>query len=356
VSLSGLIEMSRLGMRMLGRGYVSVRKAVNFARCGIHAYAGNLVPAGYPPVCAIDPCASCNLRCMSEEPYLVCPAGNAPPTPLKCMDFGNYTRLVDEVADYTLALFLYVVGEPFMNPDLCEMIEYAHRKRVYTVVSTNGHFISSAAKAERLVRSRLDDLIVTISGITQDTYSQYHRGGQIEIVLRSIANVLSARRTLRARNPRVIVRYLEFAHNIGEKNAARARLKEIGVDAFSSRRARTQFQTENIPMVGSDAIPDCQRRVVNPQPRQKSGRRRCLWPWFIGVVNWDGAVAPCTQYPWVSEGETCCHLGSVFAEGSFKQVWQGEKLQEFRRCLLSKEDLPEVCRDCIRTLGYGDKT
>jgi radical SAM protein with 4Fe4S-binding SPASM domain len=343
-------EQLGLGLRLLRGHYVTIRKIGNFLRCLAHPYLGNVVSSGVPPVLVVDPAGSCNLSCFA------CPVGNTPPVPRNEMSFENYAQLIDETADRVHMVFLYVIGEPFINRDLIEMIAYAHEKRIYTVVSTNGHFIRSSDKADRLIESGLDELIISISGITQDIYSKYHRNGKIEIVLQGIQNISEAKKRLVASHPMITIRYIKFAYNSGEIEAARERTLDLGADVFSTRLGRVSVQEDVMPEGLSEVYSQYKEEYIVAEEPHILKRRRCLWPWMIGVVNWDGSVPICTQYPWIAdEGDANC-LGNVFKEGSFRSVWQGERARAFRWKVRKAETLPEFCQTCTRDVGFGDET
>ncbi len=349
---SGILNMARMGLRMVAHGYASPKKVMNFARCLAHPYLGNVVSTGYPPALAIDPAATCNLGCFA------CPAGNAAPTPLKNMNFSDYRKLVDEVDDYALIIFLYVVGEPFMNKDLASFIEHAHRRRIYTVVSTNGHFINTPEQAEKIVQSGLDDLIITISGLSQEVYAKYHRNGQIDTVLKGLDMLVAARTKLGSKSPKLNIRYIKFAYNLEETAKAKARFMQAGADSFTARSARSNVAQGMVPQQLKGVVNEYQKQYLasDNTPTKIRQRRRCLWPWLIGVVNWDGVLTPCTQYPWANNAHDPNYLGNVFQDQSFRKTWQGRQMIDFRTRLLNKSRTPDFCKNCIRSVGFGDAT
>ena len=349
---AGMLNMARMGLRMVTHGYVSPKKVLNFARCLAYPYLGNVISTKYPPALAIDPAATCNLGCFA------CPAGNAPPAPLKNMNFADYAKLVDEVGDYALIIFLYVVGEPFMNKDLAGFIEEAHRRRIYTVVSTNGHFINTVEQAEKIVRSGLDDLIITISGLSQETYAKYHRNGRIDTVLNGLDKLVAARNRLGSKSPRLNIRFIKFAYNAEEIAKAQTRFLQAGADSFTARAARSNVAPGMVPPQLKTVITEYQKKYLSPgnTARKPPRRRRCLWPWLIGVVNWNGVLTPCTQYPWADDACDPNYLGNVFQDRSFRKTWQGAQMIDFRTRLLDKHRTPDFCKNCIRSVGFGDAT
>src|SRR5690554_7308826 len=86
--------------------------------------------------------------------------------------------MLDQLGKQLFYINYYFQGAPFLHPDFLELIKEAHQRNIYTATSTNAHFITSK-KAEEIVQSGLDRLIISIDGLTQDTYEQYRRKGEL---------------------------------------------------------------------------------------------------------------------------------------------------------------------------------
>src|SRR5512137_257197 len=52
------------------------------------------------------------------------------------------TALLDDLADFQVPVVLFSGGEPLIRPDILELIEYAAKKKMRAVVSTNGTLIT----------------------------------------------------------------------------------------------------------------------------------------------------------------------------------------------------------------------
>src|SRR5688500_17730381 len=81
-----------------------------------------------------------------------------------------------------LWLIFYSQGEPYINPKFLDMVKYAHKRGIYTITSTNGHFLNSE-NARKTVESGLDRILISIDGSTQEVYEQYRKEGHLETVL-----------------------------------------------------------------------------------------------------------------------------------------------------------------------------
>ena len=94
---------------------------------------------GSPMTVSIEPTTACNLRCPE------CPSGLRSFT----RETGNlkkdfFTKTIDELYKDLIYLIFYFQGEPYINPNFLDMVSYANKKGIYTITSTNGHFLNDA--------------------------------------------------------------------------------------------------------------------------------------------------------------------------------------------------------------------
>ena len=153
------------GCKVLGSYYVSkwFRKPVQW---------------GMPVSISFEPTTSCNLRCPE------CPSGlRAFTRPTGMLQKNFFKETIDQLHRELLYLVFYFQGEPYLNPDFLDMVNYASSKKIYTATSTNAHYLNDE-NAKRTIESGLDRLIISIDGTTQDVYRQYRVGGSLEKVFR----------------------------------------------------------------------------------------------------------------------------------------------------------------------------
>src|SRR5262245_59684650 len=120
----------------------------------------------YPAKLTIEPTTACNLRC----PACFTGVGEVgrKGSPLS---LDVYRALLAELGDYLFQIELCNWGEPLLAKHLHTMIEDAHARGIETLISTNFSIPFDDERAERLVRSGLSVLGVSIDGARQDTYS-----------------------------------------------------------------------------------------------------------------------------------------------------------------------------------------
>lgn len=79
---------------------------------------------GRPYVIYVDPSTVCNLRCP------LCPGGNGNLDQRRqLLSFKKYERFIEPLRDYLYEIFLYNWGEPFLNPEIFDMIEHNQKKQ-----------------------------------------------------------------------------------------------------------------------------------------------------------------------------------------------------------------------------------
>ncbi|MCP3999680.1 MAG: hypothetical protein GY727_02085, partial [Gammaproteobacteria bacterium] len=102
---------------------------------------------------------ACNLHCPA------CPTGTRSlGRTSEHLDFDLYCKAVDDLRRSLLFMLFWDWGEPFMHPKLTEMIRYAWKSQIQTVVSTNANVANSIEQIERFVDARPSVVIVCVDG------------------------------------------------------------------------------------------------------------------------------------------------------------------------------------------------
>jgi radical SAM protein with 4Fe4S-binding SPASM domain len=290
---------------------------------------------GLPVTVSIEPTTACNLRCPE------CPSG------LRAFsrDTGNlredfFRKTVEELHRELLFLIFYFQGEPYINPKFLDMVQFAHRKKIFTITSTNGHFLSDE-NARRTVESGLDRLIISVDGTTQETYEQYRIGGKLDTVLQGARNVVRWKRQLSSRTPHVIFQFLVVRPNEHQIPEIHRLAREIGVDEVKLKTAQVYDYQRGNPL-----IPTLDRYArYREQPdgtwRVKHTLANHCWKlWHACVVTWDGLVVPCCF-----DKDAQHRLGDLKKE-PFQDIWRGEAYAQFRRAILRGRDQIDICQNC----------
>ncbi|MCB0489568.1 MAG: SPASM domain-containing protein [Cyclobacteriaceae bacterium] len=291
--------------------------------------------SGLPASISIEPTTSCNLRCPE------CPSGLRSFTrPTGMLSTELYKKVIDELAPSLSYLIFYFQGEPYLHPQLLDMIGYASKNKIYTATSTNAHFLTDDA-ARKTVESGLDRMIISIDGTSQDTYESYRVGGKLSKVIEGTKNIIKWKKALKSKTPHTIFQFLVVRQNESQIDQVYKLARELGVDEVALKTAQI-YDFEN----GSDLIPVNQkysryRQVENGSYTIKNQLLNHCWKmWHSCVITWDGKVVPC-----------CFDKDAHFVFGdlkqnTFKEIWNSEAYTNFRKSLLRSRSEIEICKNC----------
>ncbi len=278
----------------------------------------------YPVAAFIEPNLYCNLHCPA------CPTGlRLGLRPTVAIEEDLFKATIDEIGDYVFQLFMYNWGEPLLHKRTPEMIAYAKSKEINILLSTNLSIKLTDDYVERLVKSGLDKMLVSLDGVTQESYSRYRRNGNLALVRENVRRIQDAKRRLGSETPKVVWQFLVFKHNEHEIEEARAVHKEWGADEFLVGGAEMPMEPHNEGFEPS-TIPAY--NIYHPEhfqqketERQMQSDRACSWLYGVFVLNPNGKVSPCCAVP--SEK---LDFGE-YKRGDLFSVWNNESFRRARR-------------------------
>ena len=302
-----------------------------------HFSKWNKKPAikGLPVSIAIEPTTSCNLRCPE------CPSGLRDFTrPTGMLDEKFFRETIDQLASHLLYLTFYFQGEPFLNPKFLDMVKYAAAKKIFTSTSTNAHYFDDSV-AKRTIESGLDRLIISIDGTTQETYSSYRIGGELEKVIEGTKKIIQWKKEMRSSTPQVIFQFLVVKPNEHQVEDVKRLAEELGVDEVLLKTAQI-YDYEN----GHELIPGQEK--YSRYKKLKGGKwviknelqNHCWKMWSSNVITWDGSVVPCCF-----DKDAKHKLGSL-KNNSFEKIWFSEEYNRFRASVMRSRSEIDICKNC----------
>ena len=127
----------------------------------------------------------CNLRCT------YCVAKSSPNVPRRAIGLANVQRLIDEAAELGFIHAFFTGGEPFLLPDIYEMLAYSSA-RMDTTVLTNAMLLHGS-RLEKLVAIANKRLIVQVSldGGCAEVHDAYRGAGSWDRAVTGIRQLQS---------------------------------------------------------------------------------------------------------------------------------------------------------------------
>ena len=260
--------------RKYGPRVVTPFKARNFLQVKQDIMDRAIEVKSLPLVLTLDTLSGCNLTC----PFCATGAGRLD-RGKKRLSLERAKTVIDAVKSHALEIRLFNWGEPFLNPDIFEIVRYASDAGLYTVISSN-FSVKIKDLAEKIVESGLDVLSISMDGLEQKTLEKYRRGVDRELILDNVRKLVAARRNSGRERPRIDMAFLVFRHNEHELPLLRKMRREWAVDVFYPRRAFI-YDESFIP------------RHHDFQPLQEMFAGTCLFLYSELTVEADGAVSPC---------------------------------------------------------------
>jgi len=346
----------------IARRYRKLRSELDFLR-------GALEPAVGPRFAQVEPTVRCNLRCR------MCPR-TLEPAAFEGPDLGRdeFRRILDQLPALE-KLQLSGFGEPFLHPELPEMIADAAERGIAVSVNTNSTVLT-AELAERVVASGVERIKLSLDSAVPDEFLRI-RGVPLERVCEKIKLLVEAKRRSGGEKPILSLNVVVQVENVLHLDRFFPLAEQLGVDAlrFKAVLGFRAAQLEGLkvggaaaePAVGealarakaaaeNSAVPNNFARFVRkiaPATRQSTpsgGQRdksekapfpRCLYPWLATFISSRGVVRACCKF----YRDGMLDLGNVLAE-PMAAIWHSSAYRRVRRAFLEGRPAHPVCLDC----------
>lgn len=274
------------------------------------------VLSGGPIEITLESTAKCNLYCpMCPRHFYTFDNEN--------MDLELFKKIVNDCKDYVEFVWPYGIGEPMIHPKIFEMIQITREAGIRTGMSTNATLLDDR-RADLLLDSGLDYVILAFDGATKETYEKYRLGATFEKTRENILNLLQKKLDRKA-PVYVVLQMVILKENVVEIEAYKKLWSIPGVDEI-------RFKRDEVHVEGSE-IPDSAFK----EPR----RNPCHLLWRGPLyVRYDGLAYP------------CCYMYDEPPVGDLKkqsvmEVWNSGEMVKLREAHL-RGDLSEypICQKC----------
>ena len=286
-----------------------------------------------PLFVSVEPSAVCQLRCPA------CPVGlrNNGITELRHSDRllkkELWERVLSQIKDSAWVVQFYFQGEPLLNKDLPLMIREAHDAGLYTIVSTNAQAMTPEL-ANALVAAGLDRIIISMDGLTQETYEAYRVGGsldQCKAALRWLQEAKSAGLTIE-------LQVLRLRSNEHEWRAFKKEYKALGADRLVFKTAQLYDYRHGHPLMPSEPRYRRYEQHADGLWYRKPLSKGCFRVWSGVVIAANGDVLPCCY------DKDHAHAYGNLRTASLRELFSGPAARTFRTQALLQN--PEICKEC----------
>jgi radical SAM protein with 4Fe4S-binding SPASM domain len=325
----------------------SYRKIINWIMVELAIVLKTKRPLGWPTFLQIEPTTKCNLKCS------YCPVSQIENSSTGHMDKKMFEQVVDELADYTLLLVFWGWGEPFVNPQVYDMIAHAKKRGINVISSTNGYVFTDKKQARQLVLSGIDYLIVSTVGISQESYEHF-RQGNVNKPLQGIQNIVEQKKKLNSSTPLISLTLVVTQYSEHEVRLAKEVAESLEVDMLSLKKinqcTREIDGKKNIDILPNDLKYHRLRYEKGSHTPIMVRHNPCKALWHNTTLRWNGRVNSCAfDFSGVSA------LGD-FNKKNIKEIWHDEPYHKMRYQFREDWKSISICSKCTYAFAGGNYT
>jgi radical SAM protein with 4Fe4S-binding SPASM domain len=280
-------------------------------------------PSALPVEYIVETTAKCNLYCP------MCPR-ETHKQPKADMTDDIYERLVRDAGRTAEHMMLIGLGEPFMDRQIFERIEFCHRHSISTLLSTNGTFLDEATAA-RVLDSPLEQITLSFDGARKETFEFYRKGAKFEKVRDNFVRFAKMKHDRRSKL-QVVVQMVKMEGNAAEVgDFVRFWSSLSGVDQVRIKEDETNLMRPDAGHASSDWKHPCHYLWRGPM-----------------YVKQNGDVYPCCQ-SYMLDGKPVGNIG----EQPLVAIWNSEEMQRMRRLHANgRGGEVDICSRCCTTIPH----
>ena len=250
-----------------------------------------------------------------------------------------WQRVLNEVRETAHTIQFYFQGEPLLNKDLPQMICEAHEAGLYTIVSTNAQALTPDL-AEALVRAGLNRIIVSMDGLTDESYNAYRIGGSLEKCKQALHWLHQSKIKNQKSKITIELQCLRLKSNEHDWAEFKRIYKQLGADKLTFKTAQLYDYANGHPLMPSD--PRYSRYVQGADGlyHRRKLHRGCLRVWSGVVITTTGEVLPCCY------DKTHAHAYGNIMNAPLKELFTNERATAFRRAAIQEQ--PHICQECYK--------
>lgn len=278
----------------------------------------------FPKYLTIETCNNCNAKC------IMCPKASKGIKKLELMDEEVFDKIVLEIKNYTDWIEMICLnsdGEPTLDNLLPMRIKKLKNIGIKKVnISTNGQLLTEEL-GEKLIKSGLDDIRISIDALYEETYKSIRKGLDYKKVVENTKKFIKIRDKENS-DMEIRIRMVELEENKKEEREWYSYWKSL-----TGKKDRVQIMPAHSwsGLVEEEDNSDILFYADKP----------CVSVFSSMAINFDGDVQLCD-----SDVEQKVILGNIKTQ-TLKDIWNSEKFREIRQYHINgQRNKIEICKGC----------
>lgn len=283
----------------------------------------------YPTEVLIETSSVCNLNC------IMC-YRNFMPKDYKysIMDFGLFKKIIDECKkNKVAAVKLSWRGEVLLNKNFVEMVKYAKEAGIKEVSTLSNATKLTPKVSAGLVKAGLDQLIISLDGITKETYEKIRKGANFEETMTNIKRLIEIKG--KRKKPIIRIQITEIPENKEE------------IDSFLEYWGKRIDETAVSGFIDFSNVEEGKEPEIQDILKKAKGRLPCPSLWRRLAIMADGTVTIC-----------CVDILGKLTLGNIKQqslksLWNSSHMNAYRKIHRERKlNSIETCKRCNERVTY----
>jgi len=301
----------------------------------VSRFTRNSYHPSLPISLSVEPTTSCNLGCPE------CPSGlKIFHRPMGQLLPEQFAKWLPQFQHHAIWVNFYFQGEPFLNKHIFSLVRQAADARLYTCLSTNGHFLNEA-NVKSILSCGLKLLIISIDGISQATYENYRVHGSLQTVLEGTRRLIAARNVTSKSELKIVFQFLITQPNEHEVDQAKRLASDLGVDEIRFKTTQVYNYKNGNPLIPRNDKYSRYVRLNDGTYKVKNALENHCWRMWSGtVITWNGNVVPCCF-----DKDAEHSMGNI-NESTLGEIWNNSLYRNFRSSLFTSRKTHDICTNC----------
>jgi radical SAM protein with 4Fe4S-binding SPASM domain len=282
------------------------------------------------------------------------------PLDIGFLSLENYIRILGQFK-YLDCVTLQGLGEPFLNPEIFDIIRYSKDRNLSVAITTNVSLLNKEV-SRKLIKSKInskDNVTLSIDSFNADSFEKMRPPIKFTDIMRNLETFtqicrdkvnISLHLVIANENIDNLDNYISKAASLGikqvsfsDQNLDMASDNKDNLIIKNPKRLKTSI-SRAISISKEKGVKFSYYKLDSNTWTKKETKHPCWFLWSYPYITWDGYVTPCCARPFPKE----FNFGNVF-ETDFREIWNSKKYRDFRKSFTSKA-IPEICIGCPHSI------